>query len=455
MRNKIFNKSATCRLGRLYIVLFCTLGSICNIAYAQEALPYPLDTIDGKIYYRYTVERSIGLYRVSKKFGVTQEDILEANPHLRNGLRFDDIIHIPIKQSEQTAESNRIINRDSIVVDSIVWNTDSIIRLAVMLPLHADALKRNKTMERFYDFYTGVLMAIHEVQACGQKIEVFVFDIGKTDVRINQLLNDSLFPAVDAIIGPAYRQQIDIAAKKAEKDSIWMLIPFLNEVEQVCNNPYLLQFNPSNKIESDTLAAYLAQYGDSINCVLVEASEDETIPQSISTLHQSIQSYHIPTSTTTITQILEDSLVNALVEGRENIIIFNTEKYSNLKMVMPYLLNARTSHNNLTLYSHYSWQNEKIILPQIYTTTFKCDYSVPESYSQLFKRYFTHTLTSILPRYDLLGYDQTKHLLQILQTNKMEQREQELWHIGIQSDIHYVKMPEGGYINQNVHILRK
>jgi hypothetical protein len=89
---------------------------------------------------------------------------------------------------------------------------------------------------------------------------------------------------VDAIIGPAYRQQIDIAAKKAEKDSIWMLIPFLNEVEQVSNNPYLLQFNPSNKIESDTLAAYLAQYGDSINCVLVEASEDETIPQSISTL---------------------------------------------------------------------------------------------------------------------------------------------------------------------------
>ena len=40
-----------------------------------EGLNYPLDTINGQVYYRYTVERSIGLYRISVNFGVTQEDL--------------------------------------------------------------------------------------------------------------------------------------------------------------------------------------------------------------------------------------------------------------------------------------------------------------------------------------------------------------------------------------------
>ena len=63
---------------------------------AQDVLPYPMDTIDGKVYYRYTVEKSIGLYRISKNFGVSQEAILQANPDLATrGLKFEEVILIP------------------------------------------------------------------------------------------------------------------------------------------------------------------------------------------------------------------------------------------------------------------------------------------------------------------------------------------------------------------------
>ena len=67
----------------------------------QQPLAYPLDTIDGKIYYRYTVERSIGLYRLSVNFGVSQEEILRANPIIQErGLRYDEVILIPAKGLE-------------------------------------------------------------------------------------------------------------------------------------------------------------------------------------------------------------------------------------------------------------------------------------------------------------------------------------------------------------------
>jgi hypothetical protein len=182
----------------------------------------------------------------------------------------------------------------------------------------------------------------------------------------------------------------------------------------------------------------LAQHTDSINCVLVEPSAEEKIPQSIQTLHNALQAYDIPRTTTTITAILTDSIDSALAPDKENIIIFNTEKYTNLKMLMPHLLHARATHNNITLYSHYSWQNEKIILPQIYTSAFKCDYVVPEQYTEMWQQYFTHELTSTLPRYDVLGYDLTYHLLYILQaisTGDTQLPVDQLQHIGIQSAV--------------------
>ena len=55
----------------LFVIILMSTAALS----AQTVLPYPLDTIDGKVYYRYTVERSIGLYRISKNFGVSQEEI--------------------------------------------------------------------------------------------------------------------------------------------------------------------------------------------------------------------------------------------------------------------------------------------------------------------------------------------------------------------------------------------
>ena len=80
-----------------YIIALLTLVVWAMPARGQQ-LDYPLDTIDGQIYYRYTVERSIGLYRISLNFGVTQEEILKANPHRQTqGLRFEEVILIPAK----------------------------------------------------------------------------------------------------------------------------------------------------------------------------------------------------------------------------------------------------------------------------------------------------------------------------------------------------------------------
>lgn len=459
---------------------------------AQAPVDYPLDTINGKIYYRYTVERGIGLYRISKNFGVSQEDILKANPDIQtNGLRFDEVIWIPAKvlaateptiPSAQIAASSAQVEpkptvatekkirtprifpkRKEKIQDQAIIDTanNSVIadtllpplRLAIMLPLQADAIKRERNIERFYDFYCGALIAINEIQTTGQRIEAFVYDVGKTAQEVERLLSDSLFPKVNAIIGPVYSSQVKSAAQYALSDSTWLLVPFISTIEDITTNPYILQFNPSKTSEADTLARYLAQYGDSINCVLVESKEGEVIPASIAALHQALVQYNIPTDTVSIRELLNDSIENAFRPDMENIVIFNTEKYGNLHAILPHLLTASQTYP-LTLFSQYSWQNEKIVLPQLYTTVFTNDNEIPETYTSVFEEYFGHTIASAQPRYDLLGYDLTMHLLQLLQNDSLNHDTTEV-HNGVQSDIEYHRLEAGGYENQMIHIIRK
>ena len=249
----------------LYLLLLLLSANV----RAQQLLPYPTDTIKGKVYYKYTVEKSIGLYRISKNFGVTQEAILEANPVLRTrGLRYEEVILIPtdlpatpqtpkveapkpqkelpkpkVEVAQQKAEiiQPKAESHEPKVrieglfqqpapqpIDTIATNepadtviasepTDTI-RIAFLLPLQAEIAHRSTTMDRFYDFYAGALLALkhHDTtytDTLGQThrayYEVQTHDVGKLGNTINQLMDSGALANTDAIIGPAYIKQVD------------------------------------------------------------------------------------------------------------------------------------------------------------------------------------------------------------------------------------------------------
>lgn len=452
-------------LKRILILVFwaMTLG-----LYAQPS-PCPIDTIDGKPYYLYTVEKGIGLYRVSKNFGVPQEKILEANPSLQtNGLVFGSTILIPITVDEPVVEKKEVkkltfrkierVPKDTVLVvkedtlDGSFQATDSL-RIAMMLPLHANAIKRNATMDKFTDFYIGSLIAIYEAQKAGKYIELFTYDVEKTTEPLSRILSDSVWQDVDAIIGPAYTQQVQKVTAFTERDSTWTLVPFISELPAKETHPYVFQFNPSSQTEADVFAQYLSNLQDTVNCVVIQPKEGESVPKSIQYIHASLQEYNIPTTKTTIRDILVDSMEMALAEGKENILIFNTEKYNNLQSVLPHLFRLVGKYQ-ITLYSRYSWQNEKILLPQIFTSVFHESLDSIDTYEEIYNEYFDVAPSSQYPRYDLLGYDLTRHFLHLV-AQKDTAVIQESWS-GAQSVIQYLPSAKHrGFENQKIVVIRK
>ncbi len=55
-------------------------------------------TIDGKQYYLHAVLQGQTLYSIARAYHVDEEDIIEENPDIRDGLRYDQVIRIPVSE---------------------------------------------------------------------------------------------------------------------------------------------------------------------------------------------------------------------------------------------------------------------------------------------------------------------------------------------------------------------
>lgn len=92
---------------RVVYFLLVALISFTSTLYAQQP-NYPVQVIDGVEYYIYTVEAGEGLYSISRRFGVTQADINNANTKIHEGLKAGQNILIPKKDVKNTIEAQQV-----------------------------------------------------------------------------------------------------------------------------------------------------------------------------------------------------------------------------------------------------------------------------------------------------------------------------------------------------------
>lgn len=95
--------SMNIRISAIIASLCCTMFMA-----AAEISNLPKKLINGKEFYVYKVARAEGLYAISNKFEISQEEIIKYNPSAKNGLKLDQILLIPTSRSgnESVADEN-------------------------------------------------------------------------------------------------------------------------------------------------------------------------------------------------------------------------------------------------------------------------------------------------------------------------------------------------------------
>ena len=151
-----------------------------------------------------------------------------------------------IKQGQYKQEEEVFFEEDTMFVmePETTPAAKHVLKLALLLPLQADAQMYDVRMERFLKFYEGVLLGLREEKRADWKFEVYVYDVGKTEYKLRKALALPEMPGMNAVIGPAYSEQIPAASAFMKQHGIICLLPFTNGVDDLESNKYLLQYNP-------------------------------------------------------------------------------------------------------------------------------------------------------------------------------------------------------------------
>lgn len=308
----------------IFIIAVLTVTSVWS-----EELDYPTTVINGKSYYVYKVQKSEGYYAISKRFNVTIKDIVDVNgdgglklgqtvyvpikeepvspahqitksqnhqttTHIvekgetlyslskRYGVTVDEIralnpesdilsvgesLIIPSKNTEPATEQP--LAEPTAVATSLTFLSDVVetieesdvtvetepqnsVRIAILMPFNMAA--HSESDDKFIDFYRGCLIAADSLKTSGYDVTIDSYDIGKTKESLLNVLSKKELKEADLIIGPAYSAQVEYVADFAEKNHIKTIIPFSNNVPQVQGNKYLFQVVcPQNELYTNVI----------------------------------------------------------------------------------------------------------------------------------------------------------------------------------------------------------
>lgn len=424
-------------------------------------------------YIEHVVEKKQTIFRIRKMYKITEDELLEHNPQIKNrSIRVGEILKIPVKNEKDTEvqkqkDVDKKGNSDNKQNKEPLKSANSIseifqapkhdtLNIAFLLPFMLDQ-KTDIQDNRFVEFYAGALVAIQKAKKQGINFNIYTFDVEKSDIKLMETLQSEAFREVDLIVGPAYSNQVSIIGDYARINKIKTLIPFTSKIYDLETNPYIYQFNPGFDTELSILQDIIKSKTKDSNILFADIPYVNSINDDGFVLSEQLKEFmrnnHLSFQTVIFDQDYLQNLQKAINSSVENILIFNTGKLSNIST---YIKNITTISDsiNLTVYEPYSWRSSKIKRPKsFYLSAFKKDFpsAAYENYTKDFDQLFDWTPSSESPRYDLLGYDLLNYFIQYVLKKDLTLPASYALHDGIQSDIKFERSSvRGGYINKTL-----
>lgn len=349
------------------------------------------------------------IYGISKQYNITKEDLLRANPKLENGLMIGDTILITSSLPQPTTtptDNNAIVQKATY-------------RIAYMLPFSAEEDKNSTNIDRFIEFYRGSLLAMEKIKEQGISLEVYTFDTQLGTAKINDILKNGIPKTVDMIIGPAYPEQVAIVADYAKKNNVIQIVPFTSQISNSDRFALQYQFNPSSADLDKAI----------INNILDKHRTDNVFIVNFAS--QNSKSYHLPerlekalkSNSIKYTKLKANSLtadnISALNRNANNLIVLSSCSTQEFKDFVGAVSADNKNYTFVVENDIFNYAKADKSLKNKNFVTYSLFNATPEDkYLNAYSRYFTVRTQQSTPNYDLLGYDITLYFCKALQPNK-------------------------------------
>jgi LysM repeat protein len=264
---------------------------------AEKPKPVTSGTKEPDRYPTHTVVKGETVYSICYKYSITEAQLTQLNPDVRNGLKEGAVLKIDKGKISVTsytvctistptvAPTPTVTVKDTTPVVAVTKGKKGVYNIGVFLPLR---LKENETLnidelvvnkqnfpaaeQMALDFYEGLVRAADSLKTSDFSINFKIYDVGEKDSL--QVLNHAKhenFKALDLIIGPLYNSSFKIIASEAKKLQIPCVSPLTQQNKVLFESVFTSKTTPANSTLLEGLVNFCVDSLSTQNIVLVNS----------------------------------------------------------------------------------------------------------------------------------------------------------------------------------------
>ena len=430
----------------------------------------------------HVVKRRENIYRISRMYGISELELVNANPELRERkMKTGEVLCIPYTKEElekRQAETPKHKEEEEIPVDLVVPTDEELfaksklipedieqIKAAIILPLMLGDSITSEQM-KMVEFYEGVLLALDSLKKQGVSVDLHIYDSGNKLTSIAPILNKPEMRGMNLIIGPVHDTHIKEAAAFTDTTGIRLVVPFARQIDEVFTNPYIYQVNtPQSYFYSEVYDHFFMQFPHP-NVIFFESPEEED-DELIGGFKRELSYRDVPyTVLPADTATNKDSIMAHLDIDRENILMMTSEKSGSLNNMIPVfqLLVRDTASTKFDthLFGYPQYQvytnNHLASFYEIDTYFYSSFYTnnlLPEAkaFHQKYRRTYSKEIVNRYPKYAILGFDIAYYFLKAMHLygTDIDSRLHEMKYVPLQTGFKFERVNNwGGFINRKV-----
>ena len=422
------------------------------------------------------VQRKETIYSISKLYGITEEELIAANPELRTKkLKRGKFICIPYAKASSdnanaSATSQAVSDMELFRQNQKESKKYASIKAAVLLPFMTKENGNRDEQVRMVEYYEGFLMAVDSLKQQGVSVDIHTYDSGNTTVTITQLINTKKeLKDMDIIFGPLHTDQVKIMADFAKKNKIRLVVPFTSKSDEVFNNPYVFQINtPQSYLFSEVYEHYLRKFPNAHVVFLNADTGDKDKDEFIKGLKEELKNKQITFKELKGAEISPEGMKTAVDSLRENVLIPTSGKKIALIKILPQLIITAREHPNynMRLFGYPEWQtytddhlSNFFELDTYFYTSFYTNnlFSAAIKFTSAYRKWYSKDMANTYPKYGMLGFDTAYFFLKGLARygNHLEEEMNNMTLNPIQTGFKFERVNNwGGFINRKVFFVR-
>ncbi len=214
------------------------------------------------------VEKMETMFSLTHKYGLSSEELIEANPELAEGVKEGMLLKIPKKGPGLKDD----------FVDLV--DPDRRLKIALMLPFKAnrDSLdfENDRLLNITSDFYLGALVAMDSLKKQGLSVHAVVYDTENSDQVSDRLTRKPEFREYDAVIGPLFMTNLEKVANNLKQSESLLVSPISSKDHSSIGNLKVVQEKAALDQLTVEMLEYIKRTHEDQNLVIIKNSSEKS-----------------------------------------------------------------------------------------------------------------------------------------------------------------------------------